>query len=67
MLIHDYHSNNDDGLNWTTLRNFPKNRPLLDNEHVRQDGPLRLGEDGPGRVWPSCPNPYNIMMHCDFR
>ena len=27
--------------------------PLLDNEHVRQDGTLELGQDGPG---PSCPN-----------
>ena len=52
MLTHDYHSNNDDGLNWATLRTFSKNRPLLDN--VRQDGFLGLGQDGPG---PSCPKP----------
>ena len=61
MLTHDYHYNNDDGLNWATLRTFSKNRPILDNEHVRQDGPLGLGQDGPG---PCCPTPY--MMHCDF-
>ena len=24
-----------------------KYRPLLDNEHVRQDGPLGLGQNGP--------------------
>ena len=54
MPTHDYLSNNDDGFNWATLRTFSKNRLLLDNEHVRQDGPLGLGQDGPG---PSCPNP----------
>ena len=54
MRTHDYHSNNDDGLNWATLRTFSKSRVLLDNEHVRQDGPLGLGQYGPG---PSCPNP----------
>ena len=54
MQTHDYHSNNDDGLNGATLRTFSKNRPLLDNEHVRQDGLLRLGQVGSG---PSCPNP----------
>ena len=32
---------------------FLKKSPLLDNEHVRQDGLLGLGQDGPG---PSCPN-----------
>ena len=63
MLTHDYHSNNDDGLNRATLRTFSqKKRPILDNEHVRQDGPLGLGQDGPG---PSCPSP--IIMHCAFR
>ena len=43
MLTHDYHSNNDDGLNSATLRTFSssKNRSLLDNEHVRQDGPSK--------------------------
>ena len=54
MITHDYHSNNHDGSNWAALRTFSKNRHILDNEHVRQDGPLRLGQDGPG---PSCPNP----------
>ncbi len=54
MRTYDYHSNNDDGLNWATLRTFSKNRVLLDNEHLRQDGPLGWGQDGPG---PSCPNP----------
>ena len=54
MRTHDYHSNNDDGLNWATLCTFSKNRVLLDNEHVRQDFPLGLGQDGPG---PSCPSP----------
>ena len=48
MLTYDYHSNNDDGLNSATLRTFSQKRPLLDNEHVRQDGPLGLGQDGPG-------------------
>ena len=42
MLTHDYNSNNDDGLNGATLRTFSKNRPLLDNEHVRQYGPNPL-------------------------
>ena len=60
MLTHDYHYNNDDGLNWATLPTLSKNRPLLDNEHVRQDGPLGLGQDGPG---PSCPNPlYDALQ-----
>ena len=62
MRTHDYHSNNDDGLNWATLRTFStKKRVLLDNEHVRQDGPLGLKQD-PDRL---APTPY--MMHCDFR
>ena len=60
MRTHDYHSNNDDGLNCATLRTFSENRVLLDNEHVRQDGPLGLGQDGPG---PSCPNPlYDALL-----
>ena len=60
MLTHDYHSNNDYDFNWATLRTFSKNRPLLHNEHVRQDGPLGLGQGGPG---PSCPiSLYNVLF-----
>ena len=39
MLTRDYHSNNDDGMNGATLSTLSKNRPLLGNEYVRQDGP----------------------------
>ena len=56
MLTYAYHSNNDDVSNWVTLRTFSKKHPLLDNEHVRQDGDLGLGQDGLG---PSYPNPLN--------
>ena len=34
---------------------FSKYHPLLDNEHVGRDGPLRLGQDGP------------YIMHCVYR
>ena len=47
MLIHTYHSNNDDSLTLATLGlgTFSKYRPLLDNDHVRQDALLGLGQD----------------------
>ena len=56
MLTHDYHSNNNDGLNWATLRTFSKNRRLLDNEHVRQDGrPPRVGARRSRTILPQPP------------
>ncbi len=39
-------------------------RLLLDNEHVRQDGPLGLGQDGPG---PSCPRSCPSFSHPGVR
>ena len=65
MLIHDYHSNNDDGLNWATLRTFSKNRPLLDNEHIYEARrPPRVGARRSRKRERLAPTPY--MMHCDF-
>ena len=49
MLTHDYHFNDDDGIERNYVLTY-KNRLLLYNEHVRQDSPLGLGQDGPGRV-----------------
>ena len=50
MLTHDYHSNNDDGLNSATLRTFSKFRPVLDNEHVGQDQRRLVGVDRVDKV-----------------